>query len=67
MTLDKTPQGKPVWNGSIYMWRIEGGIQQVHETNEPDTIAACLKLQHKSKSERCTQAWCVLLKYSSIH
>jgi hypothetical protein len=31
------------------MWRKEGGIQQVHETNEPDTIAASLKLQYKSK------------------
>jgi hypothetical protein len=49
------------------MWKIEGEIQQVHETNEPDTIAACLKLQHKSKSERCTQAWSALLKYSYIH
>ena len=38
MTLDKTPWGKLVWNMSVYMWRIEGGIQQVHETNEPNTI-----------------------------
>jgi hypothetical protein len=38
----KPPWGKPIWNISLYMWRIEGGIQQVHETNEPDKIAACL-------------------------
>jgi hypothetical protein len=31
------------------MWSKEGGIQQVHETNEPDTIATSLKLQYKSK------------------
>jgi hypothetical protein len=36
MALDKTLRGKPVWNGSVYMWKIEGGIQQIHETNEPD-------------------------------
>jgi hypothetical protein len=40
MTLDKTPLGKPVWNICLYMRRIDGGIQQVQNIDEPDTIAA---------------------------
>jgi hypothetical protein len=40
MTLDKTPRGKPVWNICLYMRKADGGIQQVQNIDEPDTIAA---------------------------
>jgi hypothetical protein len=40
MTLDKPPPGKLVWNIYLYMRRIDGGIQQVQDIDEPDTIAA---------------------------
>jgi hypothetical protein len=41
MTLDKTPPGeKPIWNISVYIGRMEGGIQQVQYIEEHDTIAA---------------------------
>ena len=40
MTLDIPPRGKPVWNICVYMRRIDGGIQQVQNIDEPDTIAA---------------------------
>jgi hypothetical protein len=39
MTLDKTPQGNPVWNICLYMRRIDGGIQEVQNIDELDTIA----------------------------
>jgi hypothetical protein len=37
MTLDKTPLGK---TSLEYMRKIDGGIQQVQNIDEPDTIAA---------------------------
>jgi hypothetical protein len=40
MTLDKTPQGKPVWNISVYIGRMEGGIHKVQYIEEPNTIKA---------------------------
>jgi len=40
MTLDITPQGKPVWNICLYMRIIGGEIQQVKNIDELDTITA---------------------------
>jgi hypothetical protein len=38
MTLDKTPQGKPGWNISVYIGRMEGGINKVQYIKEPNII-----------------------------
>jgi len=51
------PRGKPVWNICLYMRRIDGGIQQVQNIDEPVTIAAWYKLKYKSKPSKCALGW----------
>jgi hypothetical protein len=40
------------------MRKIDGGIHQVENIDELDTIAASSKLKHKSKRRKSALGWC---------
>ena len=60
----KPSRGKPVWNICLYIRRIDGGIQQVQNIDEPDKITAWSKLKHKSKRSRCTPHKCYQIHHN---